>query len=92
MSSKSFLKLCFVLLLQKLKISGASLDGVQERLVDSALRQARLGGVELTGSTKERFNEIRLRLASIATQFRYSTTALLEIKVVWPMFTDSFCF
>ncbi|XP_071797854.1 uncharacterized protein [Asterias amurensis] len=54
---------------KKLKVSGARLDGVQERLVDSALRQAKLGGVELTGTTKERFNEIRLRLASIATQF-----------------------
>ena len=52
-------------------MSGARLDGVQERLVDSALRQAKLGGVELTGTTKERFNEIRLRLASIATQFRF---------------------
>ncbi|XP_022092541.1 probable cytosolic oligopeptidase A isoform X2 [Acanthaster planci] len=54
---------------KKLNGSGAILDGSQRRLLESAIRQARLGGVELTGDNKERFNQIRLRLATIATQF-----------------------
>ncbi|XP_038047293.1 probable cytosolic oligopeptidase A [Patiria miniata] len=55
--------------IKNLNGSDASLDTIQLRILKSAIRQARLGGVELTGVTKERFNEIRLRLATIATKF-----------------------
>ena len=39
------------------------------RAVDSSLRGMKLGGVGLDGAEKERFNEIRLRLAEIGTSF-----------------------
>ncbi len=39
------------------------------RAVDGSLRGMKLGGVGLDGAEKERFNEIRLRLAELATSF-----------------------
>jgi oligopeptidase A len=46
-----------------------SLEGSQQRIVDSALREAELSGVGLTGEAKERFNAIRLELAECSTRF-----------------------
>ena len=39
------------------------------RAVENSLRGMKLGGVGLDGAEKERFNEIRLRLAELATSF-----------------------
>lgn len=39
------------------------------RAVDNSLRGMKLGGVGLDGAEKERFNEIRLRLAELGTSF-----------------------
>ncbi len=39
------------------------------RAVDNSLRSMKLGGVGLDGAEKERFNEIRLRLAELSTSF-----------------------
>ncbi|GAB4366938.1 MAG: M3 family metallopeptidase [Elainellaceae cyanobacterium] len=46
-----------------------SLDGSQKRIVDSAIREAELAGVALTGEIKERFNAIQLELAGLGTRF-----------------------
>ena len=56
---------------QKLNQTRYDLDGVQQRILDTALRAAKLGGVELTGKNKEKFNEIRLQLAKLANNFRW---------------------
>jgi oligopeptidase A len=47
------------------------LDEGQQRIITSFLRASRNGGVGLEGKEKERFNEIRLRLAELGTKFRY---------------------
>ncbi len=39
------------------------------RAVETSLRDMKLGGVGLEGETKDRFNEIKLRLAEISTSF-----------------------
>jgi len=41
----------------------------QSRALSNAIRSMKLGGVGLEGSDKERFNEIKLKLADIQTQF-----------------------
>jgi oligopeptidase A len=45
------------------------LEESQQRIVDSAIREAELSGVGLTGEAKERFNAIRLELAECSTRF-----------------------
>jgi oligopeptidase A len=45
------------------------LEASQQRIVDSAIREAELSGVGLTGEAKERFNAIRLELAECSTRF-----------------------
>nr|XP_054762474.1 uncharacterized protein LOC129269050 isoform X1 [Lytechinus pictus] len=45
------------------------LDTPQRRILQSAVRQARQGGVELTGKDKETFNQIRLQLAKLSNDF-----------------------
>ncbi len=45
------------------------LDEAQQRIVESALRDARLSGVALEGGDRERFNAIQLELAELATKF-----------------------
>ncbi len=47
----------------------AELDGGQQRIVDSLVRDAELSGVGLEGEARERFNEIQLELAELSTQF-----------------------
>ena len=47
----------------------ATLEPAQQRIIDSNIREAQLGGVVLTGETRERFNAIQLELAELATKF-----------------------
>ncbi|MFN3926634.1 MAG: M3 family metallopeptidase [Pseudanabaenaceae cyanobacterium] len=46
-----------------------SLDPAQQRIIENAIRDAELSGVGLAGTAKERFNQIQMELAEIATQF-----------------------
>ncbi|MBD2258155.1 M3 family metallopeptidase [Pseudanabaena sp. FACHB-2040] len=46
-----------------------SLDLAQQRIVESAIREAELSGVGLEGAAKERFNEIQQELAELSTKF-----------------------
>lgn len=46
-----------------------SLNEAQQRIVQSALRDAELAGVGLTGTVKEEFNQIQQQLAELSTQF-----------------------
>ncbi len=41
----------------------------QHRIIEAAIRDMELSGVGLTGAPKERFNEIQLALADLATKF-----------------------
>ncbi|MGK7933246.1 MAG: M3 family peptidase, partial [Microcystaceae cyanobacterium] len=41
----------------------------QKRIIESSIRDAELSGVGLEGKEKERFNEIKLELAELSTQF-----------------------
>ncbi|XP_067912852.1 uncharacterized protein [Heterodontus francisci] len=45
------------------------LNGMQLRIINSALRIAKNGGVELEGETKKRFNDIQLQLANHSEKF-----------------------
>ncbi|XP_071488360.1 uncharacterized protein [Diadema antillarum] len=45
------------------------LDRPQQRILASAVRQAKHGGVELTGKDKDRFNDIQLQLGKLANDF-----------------------
>lgn len=47
----------------------SALVPAQKRIVESALRDAELSGVGLTGEPKEKFNEIQQSLAELSTQF-----------------------
>jgi len=47
----------------------AALDCAQRKIIDNALRDARLGGVELDGPAKQRFKEIEQALSSLTNQF-----------------------
>ena len=45
------------------------LEPAQQRIVETAIRDAQLSGVGLSGETKERFNAIQLELAELSTKF-----------------------
>ncbi len=45
------------------------LESAQQRIIESAIRDFELSGVGLEGETKERFNQIQLELAELATKF-----------------------
>lgn len=45
------------------------LEPAQQRIVESNIREAELGGVGLTGEKRDRFNAIQLELAELATKF-----------------------
>ena len=57
--------------LQQLKANAdwSQLAAAQQRIVESALRDANLSGVGLTGEQKEKFNHIQQSLAELSTQF-----------------------
>ena len=46
-----------------------TLDLAQQRIVSAAIRDAELSGVGLSGKKRDRFNEIQLELAELATNF-----------------------
>ncbi len=46
-----------------------TLENAQKRIVETAIREAELSGVALTGETREKFNQIQLQLAELATKF-----------------------
>ncbi|MGK7882503.1 MAG: M3 family metallopeptidase [Crocosphaera sp.] len=46
-----------------------SLENAQQRIVETAIREAELSGVALTGETREKFNKIKLELAELSTKF-----------------------
>jgi len=48
---------------------GESLDPAQRRILDKLIQEAELSGVALEGSARERFQQIRLELAELATRF-----------------------
>jgi oligopeptidase A len=58
----------------------------RQRAIQNSLRAMKLGGVGLTGEAKERFNEIKQRLAAIATTF--SNNVLDETKAFSLTITD----
>jgi oligopeptidase A len=45
------------------------LDNSQQRIVESAIRDAELSGVGLAGAQRDRFNAIQMELATLSTQF-----------------------
>lgn len=47
----------------------SSLDEAQQRIVETAIREAELSGVGLEGPAKARFNEIQQALAELSTKF-----------------------
>lgn len=44
-------------------------ESAQQRIIESAIKEAQLSGVALEGEKKERFNEIYLELAELSTKF-----------------------
>jgi len=52
-----------------LKHEGASLDPAQRKVIDNALRDFRLAGVDLGPADKARYCEVAQRLAQLATKF-----------------------
>ncbi|MDJ0601604.1 MAG: M3 family metallopeptidase [Crocosphaera sp.] len=46
-----------------------TLENAQKRIVETAIREAELSGVALTGETREKFNKIQLELAELSTKF-----------------------
>ena len=59
--------------LQAIEVDGSGttpyLQKQQKRAIENSLRSMKLGGVGLDGQEKERFNEIKLRLAELSTSF-----------------------
>src|SRR6202041_395987 len=52
-----------------LKSEGAALDPAQRKLLENALRDFRLAGVDLPAEKKTRYREVAQRLAQLATKF-----------------------
>ncbi|MEA5554607.1 M3 family metallopeptidase [Anabaena cylindrica UHCC 0172] len=46
-----------------------TLESAQQRIVEAAIRDAKLSGVGLEGKARERFNAIQMQLAELATKF-----------------------
>lgn len=57
--------------LQELRASDNwdTLEPAQQRIVEAAIRDAKLSGVGLQGEAKERFNAIQMELAELSTKF-----------------------
>jgi len=49
--------------------AGRDLDPAQRRVVEKLIQEAELSGVALEGAARERFQQIRLELAELATRF-----------------------
>ncbi|HLO87231.1 MAG TPA: M3 family metallopeptidase [Nostocaceae cyanobacterium] len=49
--------------------SWENLESAQQRIIESAIRDAELSGVGLTGEKRDRFNAIQMELAELSTRF-----------------------
>ena len=56
------------------------LDSAQRKIIDNALRDFRLSGVELTGEARERFKAIQQELATLTAKFEEN---LLDATQAW---------
>ena len=68
-------------------IKDPSLSQAQRRALESNIRAMTLGGVGLDGAEKERFNDIKQRLAELATTFSNNvldTTKLFSLTITDP--------
>lgn len=68
-----------------------NLEPAQKRIVDSAIRDAKLSGVGLEGEKKERFNQIQLELAELSTTFSHNVldaTKEFKLKLTLPEEVD----
>lgn len=64
-----------------------TLAAAQQRIVESAIRDAELSGVGLAGAQKERFNEIQQALAELSTKFSnhvLDATKAFHLKLTTP--------
>lgn len=64
-----------------------TLEPAQQRIVESALREAELAGVGLEGEAKEQFNAIQLELADLSTKFSNNVldaTKAFKLKLTAP--------
>ncbi len=52
-----------------LRDSNQELEPAQQRIVSAAIRDAELSGIGLTGEARDRFNQIQIELAEVATKF-----------------------
>ncbi len=64
----------------------AGLDAAQQRIVERLLLAARLAGVGLTGSARERFNQIQTELAELGTRFANN---VLDATKAWTLMLRS---
>ena len=55
--------------LEAIQVNGSHLDNVQARVIESAIADMRLGGVDLEGDDQENFNKNLLRLSELSTTF-----------------------
>ena len=63
------------------------LEPAQTRIVEAAIRDAELSGVGLEGEKRERFNQIQLKLAELATKFSNNlldATKAFKLKLTSP--------
>lgn len=63
------------------------LTPAQQRIVESAIRDAELSGVGLEGAAKQRFNQIQQELAELSTQFSNNVldaTKAFQLKLTTP--------
>ena len=61
-----------------------NLDSAQKRIVEAAIRDAELSGVGLAGEQRDRFNQIQLELAELATKFSNNVldaTKVFQLKL-----------
>ncbi|XP_077997557.1 uncharacterized protein LOC144450736 isoform X2 [Glandiceps talaboti] len=72
--------------IKKLRENGETLDEAQQRIVNSSLLSAQLGGVGLTGQTKDTFNNNKLELSKHSMDF--SNNVLDSIKSFHIILTD----
>ena len=64
-----------------------SLEPAQKRIIEASIRDAELSGVGLEGKEKERFNQIKLELAELATKFSnhvLDATKAFKLKLTKP--------
>lgn len=64
-----------------------NLEPAQKRIVESAIRDAELSGVGLTGEKRDRFNAIQLELAELSTKFSNNlldATNAFQLKLTKP--------